>query len=261
MDWRMTNFLQESFQHYQVISLFNRQESEVKVLSGILHKFLRAQFQHHKGYYLIANIRRLLLRLGLLAAAIFVADAVQGASSPGRFIGLATTDKDIKERLVSIEKLIQIFYKQPTIVNGSKQLEIQAEDISFDRVSFSYDSEHRAIRNVTFRVPGGSSVAIVGESGSDDVQEGVIQIDNQDIRDVTLSSLREQITITPQHIEVFDRSVMENVQFGRLEASNEEVIEVCKAVGLHDAIMKFPAKYETGVGERAPHSAAGSANG
>lgn len=64
-------------------------------------------------------------------------------------------------------------------------------------------------------------------------------IDNQDIRDVTLSSLREQIGITPQNIEVFDRSVMENVRFGRLEASNEEVIEVCKAVGLHDDIMKF----------------------
>lgn len=129
---------------------------------------------------------------------------------------LITTYKDIRERLVSVEKLIQIFHKQPTIVNGSKQLQIHAGDISFDRVSFSYDSEHIAIRNVTFTVPGGSTVAIVGESGSgkstlvnlllrtDDVKEVVIKIDDQDIRDVTLSSLRERIGITPQNIEVFD---------------------------------------------------------
>jgi len=277
MDRRMTHFLQESIQHYRVISLFNRQESRVNAFSGVLYEFLSAQFQHHKGYYLIANIRRLLLRLGLLVAtAIFTADVVKGASSPGNFIGLVsywssisdnlteltTTYKDIREGLVSIEKLIQTFHKQPTIVNGSKQLQIHAGDISFDRVTFSYGGGHIAIRNVTFTVPGGSTVAIVGESGSgkstlvnlllraDDMKEGVIKIDDQDIRDVTLSSLREQIGITPQNIEVFDWSVMENVRFGRLEASDEEVIEVCNAVGLHDGIMKFPEKYETRVGER-----------
>jgi ABC-type multidrug transport system fused ATPase/permease subunit len=277
LDRRMTHFLQESIQHYRVTSLFNRQESEVNAFSGILHEFLSAQFQHHKGYYLVANIRRILLRLGLLvAASIFTAEAVKGASSPGNFISLvsywssisdtltelATTYKDIGERLVSIEKLIQIFHKQPTVVNGSKQLQIRAGDISFDRVSFSYDSEHMVIHNITFTVPGGSTVAIVGESGSgkstlanlllrtDDVKEGAIKIDNQDIRDVTLSSLREQIGITPQNIEVFDRSIMENVRFGRPEASDEDIFEVCNAVGLHDGIMKFPEKYETQVGER-----------
>ncbi|KAJ9610166.1 hypothetical protein H2204_015407 [Knufia peltigerae] len=207
---------------------------------------------------------------------VVLSDVVKGASSPGNFIGLVsywssisdnlteltTTYKDIREGLVSIEKLIQTFHKQPTIVNGSKQLQIHAGDISFDRVTFSYGGGHIAIRNVTFTVPGGSTVAIVGESGSgkstlvnlllraDDMKEGVIKIDDQDIRDVTLSSLREQIGITPQNIEVFDWSVMENVRFGRLEASDEEVIEVCNAVGLHDGIMKFPEKYETRVGER-----------
>ncbi|KIV92557.1 hypothetical protein B0A52_05627 [Exophiala mesophila] len=275
-DRRMTHFLQESIQHYRVISLFNRQEFQVDAFSGVLQEFLSAQFQHHKGYYLIANIRRLLLRLGLLVAvSVFTADAVKGALLPGHFIGLvsywsSTSDtltelttayKDIRERLVSIEKLVHIFHKRPTIVNGSKQLQIRAGDISFDRVSFSYTSEHVAIRNVTFTVSGGSTVAIVGESGSgksslvnlllrtDDVKEGVIKIDDQDIRDVTLTSLRGQIGICPQNIEVFDRSVMENVRFGRLDALDEEVIEVCKVVGLHDAIMKFPEKYAARVGE------------
>lgn len=274
---RMTNFLQESIQHYRVISLFNQQESEVNAFSAILHDYFSSQFQHHKAYYLIVNLRRVLLQLGLLVAvSIFAAGAVKGTSSPGYFITLVTywssvsstltdltsTYEVIGERLVSIEKLVEIFHNQPTVVNGFKQLQIHAGDISFDRVSFSYDGEHNTIRNTTFTVPGGSTVAIVGESGSgkstlvnlllrtDDVQAGAIKIDNQDIRDVTLSSLREQIGVSPQDVEVFDRSVMENIRFGRLEASDEDVIEVCNAVGLHDSIMKFPEKYETKVGER-----------
>lgn len=133
-----------------------------------------------------------------------------------------------------------------------------------DNVSFSYDGRVTALDRVSFRVPKGSSVALVGGSGSGkstilrllyrfyDLKEGQgrILIDGQDIRDVTQASLRKAIGVVPQDSILFNASIKYNIGYGRLGASDEEIIAATAAAQMHERILSFPDGYETKVGER-----------
>lgn len=276
--------LQDSIQNWPAIFCYRRHDYESRRFSKILDELLRARTVYHMRHYLVANAQKLLLRFALLgAASATILDITRGASSPSNFAvllaywsaisnnltGLTKTLRKFGAMLVSAEKLVKIFQAKPTIVGGSKQLQMQAGYISFEDVSFTYKGQVTGVQNIDFRVTGGSTVALVGESGGgkstlanlllrlDDVNSGAIKVDDQDIRDVTLSSLGDAIGVVPQNPFIFDRSIMDNVRFGRLDATDDEVMEVCKAVGLHDSIMKFEERYETKVGERAKRISGG----
>ena len=133
-----------------------------------------------------------------------------------------------------------------------------------DNVSFSYDDRIAALERVSFKVPKGSSVALVGESGSGkstilrllyrfyDLKEGQgrILIDGQDIRDVTQASLRKAIGVVPQDSILFNANIKYNIGYGRLGASDEEIVAAAAAAQMHERILSFPEGYETKVGER-----------
>jgi ABC transporter ATM len=129
-------------------------------------------------------------------------------------------------------------------------------------VSFGYRPDRPILKNLTFTIPAGKKVAIVGPSGcgkstilrllfrSYDVQEGRILIDGQDIRDVSLESLRKAIGVVPQDTPLFNNTIEHNIRYGNLEASPEEVIQAAKRAHIHDTIGQFPDGYQTMVGER-----------
>jgi len=133
-----------------------------------------------------------------------------------------------------------------------------------DNVSFTYDGRQPALRGVSFRVPKGGSVALVGDSGAGkstilrllyrfyDLEEnqGRILVDGQDIRDVTQASLRKAIGVVPQDAVLFNASIAYNIRYGKFGASREEVEEAAKAAQMHDRVMSFPDNYGTKVGER-----------
>ena len=133
-----------------------------------------------------------------------------------------------------------------------------------DNVSFSYDDRVTALERVSFKVPKGSSVALVGGSGSGkstilrllyrfyDLKEGQgrILIDGQDIQDVTQASLRKAIGVVPQDSILFNASIKYNIGYGRLGASDEEIVAATAAAQMHERILSFPDGYETNVGER-----------
>ncbi|KAJ6761810.1 ABC TRANSPORTER OF THE MITOCHONDRION 1-RELATED [Salix koriyanagi] len=126
----------------------------------------------------------------------------------------------------------------------------------------SYLKERKILDDVTFSVPAGKSVAIVGTSGSGkstilrllfrlfDSNSGSIQIDGQDIRDVTLDSLRRSIGVVPQDTVLFNDTIFHNIHYGRLSAKREEVYDAAQHAAIHDTVMNFPNKYFTIVGER-----------
>jgi ATP-binding cassette, subfamily B, bacterial len=134
--------------------------------------------------------------------------------------------------------------------------------IEFDDVAFVYGDGHRVLRNFDLRIPAGQHVGIVGPSGAGkstlinlmlrlhDVQAGRILIDGQDIGCVSQDSLRAAIAVVPQEITLFHRSVMENIRYGRLEASDEEVYAAARAAYCDDFIRKLPHGYDSLVGER-----------
>ena len=134
--------------------------------------------------------------------------------------------------------------------------------VSVDKVCFEYKQGVPALVDVSFRAEPGQMIAFVGPSGGGkstianliprfyDVNSGAIRIDGHDVRDVTMESLREQIGIVPQETMLFSTTVMENIRYGRLDATDDEVMAAAQAANADDFIMELPDGYATKIGER-----------
>jgi len=135
-------------------------------------------------------------------------------------------------------------------------------DIEFDNVSFGYTSEKRILKNVSFNVPAGKVLAILGTTGSGkstiinliprfyEISDGRIKIDQKNIRSYLLRDLRKSVGIVSQETFLFDKTITENISYGKKEATMDEIIEAAKIADLHDFIMSLPKGYDTMVGER-----------
>jgi len=135
-------------------------------------------------------------------------------------------------------------------------------EIVFENVSFGYTSEHRILKNVTFKIPEGKKLAILGTTGSGkstiinliprfyEINEGSIKIDDIDIRNYILKDLRRNIGIVSQETYLFNKSIAENIAYGKEDATKEEIIEAAKIAELHKFIMTLPKGYDSLVGER-----------
>jgi ATP-binding cassette subfamily B protein len=135
-------------------------------------------------------------------------------------------------------------------------------DIIFDNISFGYTPDHRILKNVSFNVPSGKTIAILGTTGSGkstiinliprfyEVNEGSIKIDNRDIREYLVKDLRKNIGIVSQETYLFNKSIAKNIAYGKDDASEEEIVEVAKIANLHEFIKTLPDGYDSIVGER-----------
>jgi subfamily B ATP-binding cassette protein MsbA len=154
--------------------------------------------------------------------------------------------------------------EQPKIAEraGAKALVVASAALRFDNVSFGYGGAGQALREVSFTVGRGETVALVGPSGAGkttifnliprlfDVTGGAVTIDGQDVRAVTLASLRGAIALVSQDVALFNDSVRANIAFGRPGASDADIIEAAKAAAAHEFIEAMPQGYDTLVGER-----------
>ncbi len=163
------------------------------------------------------------------------------------------------------ERFREIMDIEPDIQDapGAKELQHVKGDISFENVSFHYKENNTDVLNqINLNVKAGSYVALVGSSGAGkstlcsliprfyDVTEGAVRIDGQDVRDVTLKSLRNQIGIVQQDVYLFAGTIFENIAYGKPGATEEEVIEAAKNANAHEFIMSFPDGYQTDIGQR-----------
>ena len=136
-------------------------------------------------------------------------------------------------------------------------------DITFENVSFQYqENQENVLNHINLQVPAGAYMALVGSSGAGkttlcsliprfyDVTDGRILVDGQDIRKVTLKSLRDQIGMVQQDVYLFAGTIMENIRYGKPDATEAEVIEAAKNANAHEFIMSFPDGYETDIGQR-----------
>ncbi|MEO1204950.1 MAG: ABC transporter ATP-binding protein [Pseudomonadota bacterium] len=192
--------------------------------------------------------------------------------------GLGNLSGKIQEGLAAAESIYTLLDEKPRIADSSdaKPLTIDKGEIAFNNVSFAYEPTSaeiteadqprprhlEAISNVNLIVTGGKTVAIVGPSGAGkstilnlvprlfDVTSGRIDIDREDIRNVTLSSLRDAISIVSQDVTLFDDTIAANISLGRLDASRDEIVEAAKAAAAHDFILAQPDGYETKIGDR-----------
>jgi ATP-binding cassette, subfamily B, multidrug efflux pump len=166
--------------------------------------------------------------------------------------------------MASSERIFEFIDEEPSVGEKKNAPALQQikGDVNFNNVVFEYEAGRPALKGVSLSVKAGQSIALVGHTGSGkstfinllcrfyDVTEGSVKIDGHDIRDVTIESLRSQVGIVLQDTFIFSGTIRDNIRFGRLDATDEEVEAAAKAVGAHDFIMTLPNGYETEVEER-----------
>mgnify|MGYP001011516158 CR=1 FL=1 len=166
--------------------------------------------------------------------------------------------------MTGLERFVEIMDVKSVIVDlpGAKELENVRGDVEFHNVSFSYDGNEKVLKNINIKIPAGKTVALVGPSGGGkttlchliprfyEVKEGSITIDGEDIKNYTLKSLRRNIGLVQQDIFLFAGTIRENIRYGRVDATEEEIIEAAKRANIHDFIESLPDGYDTQVGER-----------
>ncbi len=166
--------------------------------------------------------------------------------------------------MAGFTRFLEIMDTKPAIEDKPDAMELKdvKGDIAFSHVSFAYNEGQNVLQDVDLSIPAGKTLALVGPSGGGkttlchlllrfyDIREGSITIDGHDIRDVTMRSLRENVGIVQQDVFLFADSILENIRYGRLDATDAEVVEAAKRAHIHEEIMTFPDGYETNVGER-----------
>jgi len=231
-----------------------------------------------------ARIDPMLEALGGLAVTGVIAFAywriASGISTVGDFMGFITAllmaaqpiralgalSGRINEGLAAAESFYGLVDEAPLIVDApnARSLAVSTSTIRFDDVAFAYDEQKglQAISHFSLVVPGGKTVALVGRSGAGkstvlnlvprlfDVTEGRITIDNQDVRGVTLASLRDAISIVAQDVTLFDDTIGANIALGRLGASQAAIVDAARAAAAHEFILEQPNGYATQIGDR-----------
>ncbi|KAJ4305503.1 hypothetical protein N0V90_001034 [Kalmusia sp. IMI 367209] len=274
------NVLHEAVANWMSTFYLNRQEYQHRRLERLTRQELMEQAH---GYDLSLTMRvcqTLVMCLGYCAILLRTVQLVSHAKDAvGDFVTLLfywsffTTPlfkiahfySSITELLVDVERLRQLMHTKPSVNDreGARDFQYRDGKVEFRNVSFTYDGERLVLDHLNFVVEPGCTVAFVGRSGSGktttcdkllfrayDVTEGAILIDDQDIRSLKQRSLRETIGIVRQEPTFNNDTVLENVRYARLEASDEEVVTACKDAAIHDQITRFPMGYHTRIGER-----------
>lgn len=261
------------------VRLFARKEEEAHILDGVYDETLKAERKLNWAYFIIWALYSYSFVI-MLAFNLYtlIMGRQQGYISAGDFALVLTINISINDFLAfltqefsqfsrnmgKITQALHVLLAPPEIQDQdeAQPLIVTKGEIEFKDVRFHYKGTTPLFQHLSIIIPGGQKVGLVGYSGSGkttfaniilrqyEICKGEILIDGQDIYKIAQDSLRSSIAMIPQEPSLFHRSILENIRYGRLEASDEEVIEAAKIANAHDFIEKLDQKYNTMVGER-----------
>jgi ATP-binding cassette subfamily B protein len=273
----------DSLLNYETVKYFNNEKYEADRLKDDLRRAEDASVQSEISLAWLNAGQSFIIALGVTA---MMGLAAQGVANKTMTLGdlvlvnayliqlfiplnfLGTVYREIRNALTDMEKLFGLLHKPPEITDAADAQPLQAKqgEVRFEQVSFAYDPRRPILEDVSFTIPAGRKLAVVGASGagkstlsrllfrfydvSTQPSGGCIRVDGQDIRQVNQASLRKSIGIVPQDTVLFNDSLYHNIAYGRPEASREEVLEAARAAHLDRFIEGLPDGYDTVVGER-----------
>jgi ATP-binding cassette, subfamily B, bacterial MsbA len=275
---QLTTLLSQTFQGARVVKAYGMEDYEERRAAGLFESLFvlidRATRTRSRASPMMES-------LGGAAIAIVILygghQVIVGARTPGAFFSfmtalllayqpmksLANLNASLQEGLAAAQRIFQVLDVEPTIrdLPGAKPLEVGGGEIRFDEVRFGYVPGAVALDRISLTVPAGRTVALVGASGAGkstilnliprffDVDAGSISIDGQEIRAVSLVSLRAAIALVTQEVALFDDTVRANIAYGRFGATEAEIQRAARAAGADGFIRELPQGYDTQVGE------------
>jgi len=270
----------DSLLNYETVKYFGNEAFEARRYDESLERLRRARLKAQTTLSLLNTGQQLIIAVALVA---MLWRATQGVVDGRMTLGdlvminafmiqlyiplnfLGVLYREIKQSLTDLDKMFVLMDREREVADapGAQALALQgAPSVVFDHVSFAYEADRPILKDISFEIPAGKTVAVVGPSGSGkstlarlmfrfyDVQQGTIRMAGQDIRAVTQASVRRSLGIVPQDTVLFNDTVAYNIAYGRPGASQSEIEEAARAARIHDFIVSTPRGYETSVGER-----------
>ncbi len=270
----------DSLLNYETVKYFNNEDFETCRYDEALERLRRAGVKSQQSLSLLNAGQQTIIALGLIA---MLWRATQGVVSGELTVGdlvmvnafmiqlyiplnfLGVIYREIKQAVTDLDKMFTLMERDREVPDAPDARPLMVKSppaVRFDHVKFAYEPDRPILHDVSFEIPAGHTVAVVGPSGSGkstlarllyrfyDVQAGRISIHGHDVRALTQDSLRRHIGIVPQDTVLFNDTVAYNIAYGRPEATHDEVIAAAKAARIHDFISHTPKGYDTVVGER-----------
>ena len=266
LDSRANTRAVDSLLNYETVKYFNNEEFEAQRYDANLVSYEAAAVKTEASLGLLNMM--VLAAQGVAAKNLTIGDLVLVNALliqlyiPLNFLGMAY--REIKQSLIDMDRMFLLLEENREIQDkpGAQPLTEGPATVRFENVNFSYEPERQILFDVSFDIPAGAKVAVVGHSGSGkstlarllyrfyDVGGGAIRINGADIREVQQSSLRAATGIVPQDTVLFNDTIYYNIHYGRTGAEKEAVLEAARAAHIHDFIVSLPDGYESPVGER-----------
>jgi len=269
----------DSLLNFETVKYFSAERREAERYDQSMAGYEDAAIQTSKSLAFLNFGQAFLITCGLIVVMGMAAFGVSnGTLTVGDFVMvnafmiqitmplnfLGTVYREIRQALVDMREMFDLLGEPAEVEDKSDAtpLDVSSAAVEFDGVGFAYDPDRQILHDVSFSIPGGKSLAIVGPSGSGkstisrllfrfyDVSEGAIRIDGQDIRDVTQESLRARIGVVPQDTVLFNDTIGYNIAYGRPGATPEEVEHAARSARIHNFVQSLPERYDTVVGER-----------
>ncbi|XP_019787721.1 iron-sulfur clusters transporter ABCB7, mitochondrial isoform X3 [Tursiops truncatus] len=271
----------DSLLNYETVKYFNNENYEAQRYDGFLKTYETASLKSTSTLAMLNFGQSAIFSVGLTAIMVLASQGIVAGtltvgdlvmvngllfqlSLPLNFLG--TVYRETRQALIDMNTLFTLLKVDTRIKDKAMasplQITPQTATVAFDNVHFEYIEGQKVLSGISFEVPAGKKVAIVGGSGSGkstivrllfrfyEPQKGNIYLAGQNIQDVSLESLRRAVGVVPQDAVLFHNTIYYNLLYGNINASPEEVYAVAKLAGLHDAILRMPHGYDTQVGER-----------
>ncbi len=275
---KFMKFLSEMIKGSWLIKIYQKEEDELKKISIIIDEKFKAMRKVEQTRMGSGPIMEVISAMAIAIVVFFAGyRSMQGALTLGEFVSflaalmlayqpvraLAGINIGLQEGITAAKRIYEIIDQKNEIYHdeNAPSLTLKKASIEFKNISFTYPDGTHALKNLSAKIEGGTKVGLVGVSGSGkttflnliprffNLKNGSIIIDNQNINNINLNSLRKEISLVSQDVILFDDTIKTNILYGNAFASNEEIIKACKFAAAQDFIEKLPNKYETIIGE------------
>ena len=274
----LTSMLNQSFQGNKHVKSYVMEEYEKTRINKIINNIFHLMNRSFRTSAIISPISETLSGIAIVIIIIYGGyQVIEGTSSAGKLFSfitafllafepmkrLAKLSNTLQTGLAAADRLFKMLDIPPSIRDKAEStvLDTTVPVVTFDNVGFKYKDGSEALRGVSFDAPAGMTTALVGTSGAGkstilnliprfyDTTDGTVKINGQDVSDVTLESLRKNMALVSQESAIFNDTIRDNISYGSLKATEEEIITAAKSAAAHDFIMEMTEGYDTRVGE------------